>query len=129
MVKRDLIFSFMKVILLIIGAFILVSCGTIRIKDKLIGNTKIERKFDENGALIYYKKMNTKLKCSEFGYATHQSYITRTTTKTIKDDKIVELYFQKTKSNYSTWNEEILKSKRIVWDENRKKTVTCTSAK
>ena len=131
MTKRnnDLIFSLIKFVFFIATILTFFSCGTIRIKDKLIGKTSIERKYDENEVLIYYKKTTTKLKWSELGYATHQCYITRTTTKTIKDHKTVELNFQKTKPNYCTLSYDILKSKRVVWDENRKKTITHTSKK
>jgi len=127
--NKDLIFTFRIFILLLFVVLAAVSCRSVRIKDKLIGKTSIERKYDENEVLIYYKKTTTKLKWSELGYATHQCYITRTTTKTIKDHKTVELNFQKTKPNYCTLSYDILKSKRVVWDENRKKTITHTSKK
>jgi len=127
--NNNLIFTYVLYILLTAGTFLFISCRTISIKDNLIGNTSIERKFYEKGELIYYKKTNSKLKWSELGYATHQFYITRTTIKMIKDHKTVELNFQKAKPDYTALGYEVLKSKRVIWNENRKKTLTRTSSK
>ncbi|WP_018342282.1 hypothetical protein [Cytophaga aurantiaca] len=120
--NKDLNFTFGIFILLLFVAFAAVSCGTIRIKNKLIGKTSIERKFDEKGALIYYKKTNTK--STRFISHPHNGTIIRTKKKVFENHKLSVLYFQKSIKSMTNWDGKVLKSKRIVWDENRKKTVT-----
>ena len=117
MAKRNL-----KFIFLMFSSFLLVGCGTLRIKDKLIGDTSIERKFDEKGALIYFKRTNSK--CTNFISHPHNGVVIRTKTKVIEDHKLTVLYFQKTIRSVADLDGKILKTKRIVWDENRKKTIT-----
>lgn len=125
--NKDLIFTFRNFILLLFVALAAGSCGTILIKEKLIGKTSIERKYDENGSLIYYKKTN--IKSTRFISHPHNGTIIRTKTKVFENDKLTVLHFQKSIKSMTNWDGKVLKTKRIVWDENRKKTVTCISNK
>lgn len=122
------IFNSPKMVFLIIITSLFANCKVIKVKkDSLIGNTSIERKFDEKGALIYYEKINIKSK--GYSHRPHMYSITQTTTKVKKGNKLVEFYREKSILSVADLGGRILKSRRIVWDENGKKTVTCTPSK
>ena len=77
--------------------------------------------------MIYYKKNNVRHK--GYRHRPHMYSITRVTAKVIEDDKVVVFYFVKSITSIANWDGKILKTKRIVWDENRKKTITHIPAK
>ena len=110
-------------VFLIIITSLFANCKAIQVKkDSLIGNTSIEREFDEKGALIYYEKINIKSK--GYSHGPHMYSIIRTTTKVKKGNKLVEFYREKSILSVADLGGRILKSRLIVWDENGKKTVT-----
>ena len=117
------IFNSRKIVILIMITSLFVNCKAIQVyKDSLIGNTSIEREFDEKGALIYYEKINIKYK--GYRHRPHMYSITRTTTKVKKGNKLVEFYREKSILSVADLGGRILKSRLIVWDENGNKTVT-----
>ncbi len=120
----DLFFTSVKLVLLPLTIVLFVNCRAIQAqKEGLIGTSSIERKFDEKGALIYYKKVN--VKHTGYRHRPHMTTITRTTSKVIEDNNVVVYYFAKSRMSMVDWPDaRVLKSKRIVWDENRKKTIT-----
>lgn len=127
--RLNLFLSFMKFVLLISMTFLLVNCKAIQAqKDSLIGNTNVERKFDEKGQLIYYKKVNVKHK--GYRHRPHMFSITRAKVKIIEDEKVVVYSYAKSRMSMVDWPDgKVLKSKRIVWDSCGNKTITRVPAK
>lgn len=83
------------------------------IKHFVFGKTEVERTVDENGRLIFYKKINRKSR-RPISHP-HNPVVVKTKTKKFSDNKLVEKSIHKIIFTSTDWEGKTLKFKRTFW--------------